>query len=309
MIVHNIKTFHGISVEDFKSSGDIQDLANTAPRVRCDYDDEEMLTDYLDRLLAEPGSGSIRALVLGLWIQDGEPVDATPREAIEFLVSNKSKLPKLEALFVGDIIGEENEISWINQCDMSPLWSAFPLLQSFGARGSQGLRLGKIRHEKLTRLVVETGGMPAAVAREALDASAPLSHLELWLGVDDYGLTTGMNDLEPLFAGALFPGLDTLGLRNCLFADEIAVRLATSPVLERISHLDLSLGTLRDEGAEALIASNKLGHLKSLDIHHHFVSDEVVARLSAATPNLIADDKQNSDNWDGEDYYYVSVSE
>ena len=71
-------------------------------------------------------------------------IDATPTEAIELLVANKDKLPYVEAIFVGDIISEENEISWIQNGDMSPIWPAFPNLREFRAWGGNGLWLGKI---------------------------------------------------------------------------------------------------------------------------------------------------------------------
>jgi hypothetical protein len=308
-IYENLRKFHDLPVKDFKQSGDIADLSTVAPRLRCHYDEDESLADYLSCLLDEPGALSIRALVLGVWMEGGEAIDTTPREAIELLVASKDKLPNLEALFVGDIISEENEISWIQNSDMSALWLAFPKLKEFGARGGNDLRLGKINHRALKKLVIETGGLPAALAREVLEANAPLEHLELWIGDDGYGRTTEISDLNDLFDDKLFPNLKTLALRNCDFADEVAVRLGTSPILERIEHLDLSLGTLTNAGAEALIASGRIGHLKSLDIRHHYVSDDVRKKLAAVTPNLIADDAEKPGDWDGEPHYYVSVSE
>jgi hypothetical protein len=305
----NLESFHGLPVQDFKITGDIADLSAVAPRLRCEYDDDGTLSDYLTELLAEPDAGKIRALVLGLWVENGETVDATPREAIESMVIQKDKLPNLEALFVGDIISEENEISWIQNSDMSAIWSGFPKLQEFGVRGSNGLRLGKINHRALRKLVVESGGMPAALAREALEANAPLEHLELWLGSENYGVSTTLRDFDALFAGRLFPALKTLALRNSEFTTEIAIALASAPILERIERLDLSMGTLRDEGAEALADSGRIGHLKSLDITHHYVGEAARAKLATATPNLIADEASTPDEWNGELSYYVSVSE
>lgn len=309
MIYGNMEKFHGLPVKDLKTISDNDNLANLAPRLRCEYDDPHSLSDYLDQLLSKPDAEKITALVLGVWSEDGESIDVTPAQTIEFLVANKARLPGLKALFVGDIISEENEISWIQNSDMSSLWGAFPELREFGVRGTNGLRLGKINHSKLEKLAIESGGLPAAVTREALDSNAPLTHFELWFGDENYGLTTELNDLAELFEGKFFPGLKTLALRNCNFADEIAASLANSQLLERIEHLDLSLGTFRDAGAEALIASGKIAHLKSLDVHHHYMSDEIRLRLAAATPNLIADKAEEPDDWDGELHYYVSVSE
>lgn len=308
-IYKNLETFHDLPVKDFKAPGDIADFAAVATRLRCDYDDEDQLADHLTRLLEEPGASAIRALILGLWTQDGEAMDASPQEAIELLVASKDKLPNLVALFVGDIVSEENEISWIHNTDMSALWSAFPKLEEFRVRGTNDLRLGKINHGALKKLVIESGGLPAGIAREALEANAPLEHLELWFGDDGYGRTTEIGDLTALLEGKLFPNLKTLGLRNSEIANEIAVQLAASPILERIEHLDLSLGTFRDPGAEALAASGRIGHLKSLDVHHHYMSDEARQKLAAATPNLIVDEAEEADDWDGEPHYYVSVSE
>jgi hypothetical protein len=305
----NLESFHELPVRDFKIARDIADLSAVAPRLRCEYDDDGTLSDYITELLAEPGAGKIRAFVLGLWVENGETVDATPQEAIELLVMQKDKLPNLEALFVGDIISEENEISWIQNSDMSAIWSAFPKLQEFGVRGSNGLRLGKINHQTLRKLVVESGGMPAALAHEALEANAPLEHLELWLGDESYGASTTLRDFNDLLAGRLFPELKMLALRNSEFTNEIAVALASAPILEHIEHLDLSLGTLRDEGAEALAESGRIGHLRSLNITHHFVSNEALKKLGAATPNLIAGAAEEPHEWRGELSYYVSVSE
>jgi hypothetical protein len=305
----NLKSFAGLPVLDFKKSGDIKDFTIVAPRVRCDYDDKETLVDFLSDMLDQPGAANITALVLGAWMENGEAYDVDPAKAIEFLVARKDRLSGLKALFIGDIISEENEISWIGQTDIAPIWGNFPELEEVGVRGSNGLRLGRINHAKLRKLVVQAGGLPKVVVHDALEANAPLEHLELWLGTDEYGGDSAMADLEPLMGGKLFPHLKTLGLCNSTYSDAIAERLATSPLLDRIAVLDLSRGTLTDKGAKALIASGKLGRLESLDIEHHYVSEAVVADLKNAVPNLNAADHQEVDMDDDEPYYYVAVSE
>lgn len=310
MSIHeNLKTFAGKPVVDFKRPGDIQDFAAVTPRIRCDYDDKATLVDFLSAMFDQPGVAATTALVIGLWMEKGESYDVTPDRALELLVARKDRLPDLTALFIGDIISEENEISWIKQTDLAPIWAAFPKLAEAGIRGGDGLRLGRINHDVLRKLVIQTGGLPKAVLQDALEINAPLEHLELWLGTDDYGGDTKIADLEPLMAGGLFPRLKTLGLCDSEYSDDIAIRLAASPVLERISTLDLSRGTLTDKGARALIASGHLNHLDRLDISHHYVTMEVLAELKRATPNLVADDPQTPDDWDGNPHYYVAVSE
>lgn len=310
MTIHeNLTEFAGKPVKDFKQSGDIADFVAVAPRIRCEYDEKDTLTDFLARLLDEPGASSIEALVFGLWTQDGETFEASPQPTIELLVSSKERLPNLKALFIGDIISEENEISWIGQTDHSAVWGAFPKLDYFGVRGGNNLRLGRINHQTLSTLVVQAGGLPSIVVREALEANAPLRHLELWLGDENYGANTSVSDFAPLLEGKLFPQLTTLGLCNCDYADDLAEALATAPIMDRIETLDLSKGTLTDRGARALIASGKLARLKKLDITHHYVSPEVVEDLKRAAPVVMADDAQKPDNWDNEEHYYVAVSE
>lgn len=308
-IYENLTTFAGKPVRDFKAAGDVTDFAATAPRLRCTYDEDSTLRDYIAVLLDQPGVDKLEALVLGLWMENGEAVDVTPQPALEMLVSMKNKLPNLKALFVGDIISEENEISWIGQTDQSAVWGAFPNLEDFGVRGGNNLRLGRINHGKLKKLVVEAGGLPSIVVREALEANAPLEHLELWMGAEDYGANTSVDDFRELFSGRLFPQLKTLALRNCGYTDALAEALVQSPIIDRIDTLDLSLGTLTDIGAKALIDSGKVEKLKHLDATHHFMSPEMADKLRKAGPSVVADDPQEPDTWGDEVHYHVAVSE
>lgn len=308
-IYENLSTFFGKPVVDFKKAGDVTDFASTAPRLRCEYDGGETLRDHLAVLLDQPGISSLEALVLGAWMENGEAFEVSPQSTIELLVSAKEQLPNLKALFVGDIISEENEISWIGQSDHSAVWGAFANLEYFGARGGNGLRLGRINSEKLATLVIETGGLPSIVVREALEASAPLQHLELWLGDENYGANTAVEDFADLLAGTLFPRLKTLALRNCQYTDQLAEALATAPIMDRIERLDLSLGTLTDRGAKALLASGKLKRLVSLDVTHHFMSPDVAAELQKSGPAVVVSDPQEPDDWDGEEHYHVAVAE
>ncbi|MCI0647076.1 MAG: STM4015 family protein, partial [Chloroflexi bacterium] len=226
------------------------------------------------------------------------------------LVAARERLPRLAALFLGDIIMEESEISWIEQTDVSPLFEAYPALEHFTVRGGNRLSLGSLRHGRLKSLVIESGGLDVGVVRQVLAAELPaLEHLELWLGSEHYGATTTVEDLAPLFAGHLLPKLRYLGLRDSEFTDAIAGAIAPAPILERIRVLDLSLGTLGDEGAAALLASPAVARLELLDIHHHFCSKGMVARLEKAGIRLNAGDRQKEEVYGGERWRYMAVSE
>jgi hypothetical protein len=120
------------------------------------------------------------------------------------------------------------------------------------------------------------------VVRAVGDCDLPaLTHLELWLGTDNYGGDATVEDLRPILAGTRFPRLTTLGLRDAEIADQVAAALASAPVVARLEVLDLSLGLLSDTGASALLAGQPLTHLRHLDLHHHFISQPVQDRLAA----------------------------
>jgi hypothetical protein len=264
--------------------------------------------DKFARFLASPGVDRLSGLIVGSWGSAGQEESSAP--VVEALVAARAQMPALRALFFGDIISEENEISWIIQSDVTPLLDAFPALEELRVRGGHGLVLGALRHARLRSLAIEAGGLDAGVVRAVAAADLPaLEHLELWLGTSEYGGTVTVADLEPILSGRLFPRLRYLGLRDSEIADEVAAAVASAPVLERVRVLDLSLGTLGDAGAAALIASPAVRRLERLDLHHHYCSDETMARLAALGVEIDLDDREEEDEFRGERWRYVAVSE
>lgn len=258
-----------------------------------------LLADLAD----SPGADGVHALVIGDW---GSPIGSGP--PIAELVAAADRLPNLRALFIGDMEPGQCEISWIHQDDVAPLLHAYPRLEVLQIRGSNQLRVTPLRHDALRELVIESGGLPGEAVRDVAGCDLPmLEHLELWLGTDDYGGDSTVDDLAPILAGERFPRLTTLALRDAEIADQIAEALASAPVVARLSTLDLSLGVLSDRGAEALLAGQPLTHLKRLDLHHHYLSEAVSAQLVAALPGAEVD---VSDHQDTHEYgRYVAVSE
>jgi len=229
---------------------------------------------------------------------------------VEALVAARDRLPNLRAIFLGDVISEECEISWIRQSDVSPLFAAYPQLEHFCVRGAEGLSLGSLKHDRLKSLTIQSGGLGANVVREVAAAELPeLEHLELWLGEDNYGGNATVADLAPILDGALFPKLNYLGLCDSEFADEIARAVAAAPVVERIRVLDLSMGTMGDEGASALLASPAILRLEKLDVHHHFCSEGMTAKLQSLGIEVDASERQEPEKDGDEVWRYVAVSE
>lgn len=307
----HVEEFAGLPVRDYDPTEGIADPAGSAYRISMSWGDTEAGETFLDRLsrfLDDPNAGRLRALVIGAWQGDDSSLSSEP--VVEALVAARDVLANLRGLFLGDITYEENEISWIEQSDVTPLFDAYPALEHFRVRGGMNLVIGTVRHANLRSLTVETGGLDAQVVRGIGASDLPaLESLELWLGTDGYGRTASVADLAPILKGDRFPALKSLGLRNCEGADELARAVANAPVVSRIERLDLSLGDLGDAGALALAASPYVSGLRSLDIHYHYVSDEALGRLTALGITVDASDRQEPDVSGGEENRYISVSE
>ncbi|MFG3702681.1 STM4015 family protein [Micromonospora sp. NPDC047620] len=259
-----------------------------------------------DRFVAQAGP-SVESLVVGAW-----GYAAFNPAPIAQLCAAAPRLPALRALFLGDMTTEECEVSWMRVGDVSPLLTAYPELEVLRVRGGEDLAFSPVRHARLRELAVETGGLSAAFVGAVLDSDLPaLTDLELWLGTSDYGGDAQVSDLAPLLAGERFGALRRLGLRNAEIADDLAEALARAAVVPRLERLDLSLGTLGDRGAAGLFAGQPLSHLAELDLHHHYLSEEMAASVVAALPGVRVDvsDPQEADEYDGESYRYTAVSE
>jgi hypothetical protein len=238
--------FAGLPVRDYDPEAGVDNPSGTIYRLSLDWEAEEPITGLFARFLEEPDVGQSRGIVIGAW--QGDDSEASSDSIVEALVAAREQLPDLRALFLGDITSEENEISWIQQSDVTALFDAYPGLEHFRVRGGNGLVIGRLRHENLRSLIVETGGLDAEVVRGIAECYLPnLDHLELWLGTAGYGRTVTIEDLEPILLGDKFPALRRLGLRNCEGADAIARKVATAPLLSRLEVLDLGGTRARGE--------------------------------------------------------------
>ncbi|MFE4454778.1 STM4015 family protein [Streptomyces sp. NPDC056796] len=267
--------------------------------------------EEFDAFLEAVDPSGVRALIIGQW---GESYEETSAYPIGLVVAAARRLTSLTAVFVGDLVMEEAEISWIEQSDVTALLTAFPDLTHLGVRGGTDLEFPPVEHGSLRELVIESGGLPAQAVRGVLDSGFPaLERLELWLGVSAYGGDASLPDLAPLLAGTRFPRLRHLGLRNSELQNEIAAAIGSAPVVAQLRSLDLSNGTLGDEGAAALLEGQPLTHLASLDLHHHFLTEPMEGRVTAALePHGVSVDlSDRCEPWDnrGAEGRYTAVSE
>ncbi len=114
-------------------------------------------------------------------------------------------------------------------------------------------------------------------------------HLELLLGEPNYGFDGGVEDLQPLLSGKLYPKLKFLGLMNSEIANDIAAVVVNSPIVERIEILDLSMGTIDDEGIKSLHGLVECKNLKQLNVSHHYANPATIEELKKGfTVSVIA---------------------
>ncbi|GIE30706.1 hypothetical protein Ait01nite_037510 [Actinoplanes italicus] len=296
-----VDTFAGLPVVRWDEANP-DDPETVAWSISSDYG-SQAIPAVFEELLAKTGPGGPVALIVQDW---GEP-HASPFP-MEVLTGNAHRLGNLRALFLGEMTGEQCEISWIKQDDITPILETFPALTTLWIRGADGLELKPARHENLRELVLQSGGLPASVVRAVAASDLPaLVDLELWLGVDQYGGDATVDDLAPILSGRSLPSLSRLALRNAEIADDIAAAVAAAPVVARLQVLDLSMGALGDTGGEALLTGQPLTHLLHLNLSHHFMSPELAQRIVEELPTVVVDvsDQQQEEEWGR----YTEVSE
>jgi len=200
-----------------------------------------------------------------------------------------------------------------------PISKAFPRLRWLKVRSSGASWRGKGETFSLTgldlpelrELIVETCSLSKARLAGILAGKLPaLERLTLWFGSKDYGADATVKSLAKLLDGSAFPRLVHLGLMNAEIENEIAIALSMSKLARRLESLDLSMGTMTDTGADALIAGRKsFPKLAALDVSDNFLSAEAARALVKAFPFAKVEDQKTADVYEGKTYYYVSAHE
>jgi hypothetical protein len=236
---------------------------------------------YEDKLLSlidKPNVNQIEALVFGAthygkWIK---PFD--------FLINSYDALPNLQAIFLDDFNQEDMRIGRIagfSEGNLSQVLSRYPQLQLLQIRNGHGYIFNECRHEKLKALRIEMTShtwFKYLNGINKLDLPA-LEYLELWLDgsmMDKRNIIRGLSTL--IFSGYIFPKLKYLGVKNCIFTDEIAASIATSSAMERLVELDFSVSNLSEEGLVFLLNSDSINELAILNVSNTFISQEIVKK-------------------------------
>lgn len=259
-------------------------------------------------ILADKELPKLDEVIIGCW---GESWDNSAQEIVDGIVANKDQFSHVKSLFVGDMDFEECEVSWIEQADYSALWSALPQLEKLTIKGSTNLSLGKVEHANLKSLEIICGGLPKGVLQSIAEAKLPkLNMLSLYIGVEDYGFDGSVEDVRRMLETSDFPKLESLGIMDSEIQDEIAQVVCECKYMKQISILDLSLGTLTDEGGEVLLKTvPSCKNIKEVDLHYHYMSEDMMKKLQGLNATVNVDDRQEDDEYDGEIYRYPMLTE
>lgn len=290
--------FMNYAVAEFDpEEGGLKDLDRKVYAVRIDYDSgEDAFNERLDALLDDPKVGQLKGLVIGNWF--GDDSSASSDKVVTRLIAAKNKLTGLIGIFLGDIIQEENEISWITQTNVAPLIHAFPNLEEFVVRGGSELKFPDLKHDHLRTLIVQAGGLSTTCVKDLAAAKLPaLERIVLWLGSDSYGGNYTIDDLGPILRGENLPKLEYLGLMNAEQADAVATAIVSAPILSRIRALDLSMGALTDAGGQALLGCQQLRSLKFLNLRRHYLSEEMMGKLKKIGTEVDVSDRETDDEY------------
>ena len=230
-ISSNISSFNGKSIENFDPETGIERL-DVAYKFGLEWGEDEAqeaIIENLKKFASDPKGGDVTELVMGAWdLESGD--NAT---LVATMIELAPMLANLEHIFWGDINYEESEMSWIENTELGEFINAYPNLKSITVRGGNSLGFKGLQHTNLEKIVVQTGGMGLNVLQDLIAADLPnIEHLELWLGVEDYGRSIEVTDLATILEGSAFPNLKYLGLCNTELANDIAVALKDAAILD-----------------------------------------------------------------------------
>lgn len=266
------------------------------------------------RLFESPACAVLAELRIGVlrWDENFEDVPAVLAEA-----ARHDWAKHLHRLSIGDVSADIDMAHHVVGEVGAVISRGFPGLRSLkihsGAQPWRGrgetFGVAELALPALVELVVETCSLSSERAQALAAAVLPsLERFELWFGSEDEEADAGVDDIKPILAGAAFPQLRHLGLRNAASADALAGAVAGSPIAARLAALDLSMGTLSDDGAAELGAgAAQFPALRTLNVDDNYLSAEAIATLRSRFPqaDVVSRGQKTADG----DDRYVTVAE
>ena len=267
---------------------------------------ESTLTEILGQVLDHPSG---RYIVEVAFHGNGNLNDDNLQPLIDKLAEKAP--PTIRKLTLGDNI---DQISWHHVGSLAGLWPSVPHLKTLEIETGE-LEVGEpgqLNAPALERAVFVTGGMSPSCARGIATAQIPnIQHLEIYYGDPNYGGNATVDDVTPLLDRSDLTKLRYLGLKNSMFANEIARLVGNAKVIKGLETLDLSLGAMTDEGAKFLAESAAgLAHLKTLNLTRNFLTSAGIELVKNLCPTVLTDGQEKPyERSNGELRYFVSVAE
>lgn len=276
-----------------------------------DYDEYEAgkcSKTMVGDILADPELSGLEEIIIGSW---GDPWEGSAQDILDAMVEHKENFSHIKSLFVGDMDFEECEVSWIIQGNYEHLLEAMPQLERLVIKGSTDLELGKVQLEHLESLEIICGGLPVEVIQSIRDAELPaLKSLRLYIGIDNYGFSGSIDDIKDLLEKSDFPKLESLAICNSEIQNEITEVVLQSKYMRQIRRLELSMGSLTDQGGQKLVDQLPgFPNIQELDVHYHYLSDDMMEKLENLPIEVNVNEQNEPDEWDDEVYYYPMLTE
>lgn len=274
-----------------------------------DYDDNNKgASTLVTEIMEDPELPSVNEIEIGCW---GNAWEDDCQPILDDIIAHKETFDHIQKLSIGIMDYEDCEISWIMQGNYSQFWAALPHLKSITIQGSTNLVLGDIVHDQLEHLEIICGGLPMEVLENIVSAKLPnLKELILYFGVEDYGFDGTPEEVQEKLSKMDFPKLEYLGLVNSDMQDALAELAIHSKLMPQLQTLDLSCGTLTDEGGAILLeALPRFPHLKKLDLHYHYLSGSMMQKLAQLPIETDLSEQNEAEHYHGEYYYSPMITE
>ena len=273
-----------------------------------DYENGKKAETMLEEILADPEFPGLEELIIGGW---GGEYEESCQAILDGIAANVDRFSHITKLFIGDMDYEVCEVSWIMQGNYSNLWKAMPQLKELTIKGSTNLELGVIEHDNLESLTIICGGLGKDVIEEIAKAKLPnLQKLLLYIGIEDYGFDGNAETVRELLSVSDFPRLTYLGITDSEIQDELTEVVLESKYMQQITTLDLSNGTLTDKGGQLLVEKlPECAKLEKLDVHYHYLSDEIVGKLKKLPIAVDVSEQLEAEHWNGELWYNAMLTE
>jgi uncharacterized protein (TIGR02996 family) len=259
--------------------------------------------DVLDQVLRHPSG---RYVVEFSFQSNGDPNDEGNLQEIIDVLGKKAP-PTTRKITFGDNV---DQVSWHHTGNLGKLWKGVPHLRILEIETGE-FDVGAMDAPNLERAIFITGGLSKSCGKNIATAQMPkIKHLEIYYGDDNYGGDCSVKEVQPLLDRGDLGELEYLGLKNSMFANDIAKAIGGAKILKGLKTLDLSLGAMTDEGAEALAAAKgSLAHLECLDLTRNFLTKKGIAAVKGICQKVVTEKQEEADGDGDETYYYVSIAE